>query len=134
MKKPEEIVTNLLENDAFSKWLGIEVVEVKKGYCKLKMTVRKEMLNGFDVAHGGITYSLADTCLAFASNSNGRRAMSVETSISHIKPTFEGNVLYAEAEELNVSNKIGLYSIVVKTKEHKVAFFKGTCYRNIKEW
>ena len=74
MNQSEKIVDKMYQNDAFSQWLGIEVVEVKDGYCKLNMTVRKEMLNGFQIAHGGIAYSLADSALAFASNSHGRKS------------------------------------------------------------
>ena len=75
----------MFDQDAFSQWLGIEIIEVKDGYCKLKMTVRKEMLNGFHITHGGISYSLADTALAFASNTHGKKCISVETSISEIR-------------------------------------------------
>ena len=92
--KPEEIaikvVDTMFENDWFSQWLGIERIEVIEGFCVLRMTVRKEMLNGFAIAHGGITYSLADSALAFASNSHGRKSVSVETSISHIVSLKEG--------------------------------------------
>ena len=77
------VVDQMYNNDSFSQWLGIERVQDGAGKSVLRMTVRKEMLNGFDIAHGGITYSLADSALAFASNGHGRMAVSVETSISH---------------------------------------------------
>ena len=125
----------MYDNDAFSQWLGIEVVEVKDGYCELKMTVRKEMLNGFQIAHGGIAYSLADSALAFASNSHGRKSLSVETSISHTVSVKEGNVLTATTEELSLSDKIGVYFITITNqKNEEVAYFKGTVYRTSKEW
>ena len=125
----------MYDNDAFSQWLGIEVVEVKDGYCELKMTVRKEMLNGFQIAHGGIAYSLADSALAFASNSHGRKSLSVETSISHTVSVKEGDVLTANTEELSLSNKIGVYHITITNQDNQeVAYFKGTVYRTTKEW
>ena len=125
----------MYDNDAFSHWLGIEVVEVKDGYCELKMTVRKEMLNGFQIAHGGIAYSLADSALAFASNSHGRKSLSVETSISHTVSVKEGDVLTANTEELSLSDKIGVYHITITNQDNqKVAYFKGTVYRTTKEW
>ena len=102
MSLQEKVVGKMYDNDAFSQWLGIEVVEVKDGYCELKMTVRKEMLNGFQIAHGGIAYSLADSALAFASNSHGRKSLSVETSISHTVSVKEGNVLTVTTEELSL--------------------------------
>ena len=101
-----KVVNQMFENDAFSKWLGIEIIQVSVGSCEIKLTVREEMTNGFDIAHGGITYSLADSALAFASNSHGRKSVSVETSISHTKPSLIGDVLTAKAVEKSISNKI----------------------------
>ena len=135
MSLQEKVVGKMYDNDAFSQWLGIEVVEVKDGYCKLKMTVRKEMLNGFQIAHGGIAYSLADSALAFASNSHGRKSLSVETSISHTVSIKEGDILTAITEELSLSDKIGVYLITItKQDNQEVAYFKGTVYRTSKKW
>lgn len=131
---PEKIISKLYENDAFTQWLGIEIIEVKKGSCVLQMSIRKEMLNGFAIAHGGITYSLADSALAFASNSHGRKSVSIETSISHTESLKEGDVITATAEEISLTNKIGIYQITIKNQDDKtVALFKGTVYRTSKE-
>lgn len=136
MPTPKEIVNTMMDKDYFSQWLGIEVLEVGQGTCKLQMRVRKEMLNGFGIAHGGITYSLADSALAFASNSHGQKAVSVETSISHTKSLVENDLLIAEAIEEHCSNKIAVYTIKVFKKEDNtaVALFKGTVYRTSKVW
>ena len=135
MNQSEKIVDTMYQNDAFSQWLGIEVIEVKDGYCVLKMTLRKEMLNGFQIAHGGIAYSLADSALAFASNSHGRKSLSVETSISHTVSVKEGDSLIAVSNEISLSPKIGIYLISIKNQnEQEVALFKGTVYRTSKEW
>jgi acyl-CoA thioesterase len=129
------IVNQMYNKDYFSQWLGIERIEEGPGKCILKMTVRKEMLNGFAIAHGGITYSFADSALAFASNSRGRKAVSVETSISHTKVVKEGDILTATATEESLSNKIGIYSVKVKDQNGiTVALFKGTVYLTSKEW
>ena len=63
MEKPSSssIVDKMYKNDLFSKWLGIDIVEQGIGKSKLVMTIRQEMLNGFGIAHGGITYSLAES-------------------------------------------------------------------------
>ena len=125
----------MFDGDAFSKWLGIEVVEVKEGFCELNLVVREEMTNGFKIAHGGITYSLADSALAFASNSHGRKSVSVETSISHTKQCLVGDVITAKAIEKSISNKIAIYEITITNqKEETVALFKGTVYRTSKDW
>ncbi|WP_417609674.1 hotdog fold thioesterase [Owenweeksia hongkongensis] len=129
------IVDKMYNGDAFSQWLGIERIGEKAGYSKLKMTVREEMTNGFKIAHGGITYSLADSALAFASNSHGRQAVSIETSISHTKAVHIGDILIAEAIELNLTNATGIYDIKVTNQNNEVvALFKGTVYRTKKEW
>ncbi len=130
-----QIVHKMFDNDAFSKWLGIELIEIGEGISVLRMKVRKEMLNGFDVLHGGITYSLADSSLAFASNSYGRKSMSIETSISHTLPCKEGDVLTTKTVERSLTNRIGVYDISVINQDNKVvALFKGTVYRSDKEW
>ncbi len=131
----KEIVEQMLEKDFFSKWLGIEVVKIGEGKCVLQMKIRPEMLNGFGIAHGGITYSLADSCLAFASNSYGNHAVSVETSIAHLHPVRKGDVLLAKAEEISKSSKIGHYVVeVIKSSGERVAFFKGIVYIKRENW
>jgi len=135
MNIPQAIVNKMFDQDAFSQWLGIEIVDVSDGYCQLKMTVRNDMLNGFKIAHGGIAYSLADSALAFASNSNGKKSLSVETSISHTISVKGGDKLTATTEELSISDKIGIYHITITNQENQeVAFFKGTVYCTSKNW
>ena len=60
------IVASMWERDAFTRWLGASIIEVRPGCCTLRMRVRSEMMNGFGVAHGGIVFSLADSAVAFA--------------------------------------------------------------------
>ena len=131
----QRVVGRMYDNDPFSIWLGIERMVVEPGRCVLRMTTRQEMLNGFAIAHGGITYSLADSCLAFASNSHGIQAVSVETSISHTKPVKNGDVLTARSEEMSVSRSIGIYHITVTNqRDETVALFRGTVFRTGKPW
>ena len=131
----KKVVDTMYENDAFSKWLGIKRVEDGAGISVLQMTVRKEMLNGFYILHGGISYSLADSALAFASNGHGRKTVSVETSISHTHACKEGDVLTTHTQEISLSNKIGVYQITITNQDDKtVALFKGTVYRTSKDW
>jgi acyl-CoA thioesterase len=136
LKTPDEITNTMMAKDYFSQWLGIKVLESGNGISKLSLTVRKEMLNGFGIAHGGITYCLADSALAFSSNSHGKKSVSVETSISHLISLAEGDEIVAEAKEEHCSNKIGTYTITVKRVADNavVALFKGTVYRTSKEW
>ncbi len=129
------IVDAMYNNDPYSKWMGIIRLEDGPGISKLQMTVRSEMLNGFSIAHGGITYALADSALAFASNAHGIHAVSIETSISHVKKVVEGDVLTTYVEERNLTAKTGLYYITVFNQNgEEVAHFKGTVFRTGKPW
>lgn len=129
------VVARMYDHDPFSIWMGIERVTVEPGHCVLRMTVREEMLNGFAIAHGGITYSLADSCLAFASNSHGIQSVSIETSISHTKPVQAGDVLTAVSEQKSLTRGTGVYYITVSNQRgEEVALFKGTVYRTGKPW
>lgn len=135
MELAKKVVDTMMDGDAFSQWLGIEVLDVAAGYCKLKMTIREEMTNGFNIAHGGIAYSLADSCLAFAANADGIQSMSIETAISHTKKVMSGDTLFAEAKEINKGGKTALYYITITNQENQeIAHFKGTVFRTGKEW
>lgn len=132
---PQQIVSKMMANDFFSQWLGIEILETGLGWCKLKATLRHEMLNGFAIAHGGISYSLSDSALAFSSNSYGKKAVSIETSISHVKQIKENDVLMVEAKEISRSNRIGLYEVIIHNQHNElVSTFKGTVYITEKDW
>ena len=135
MDLEKKVVDKMMNGDAFSQWLSIEVLEISNGFCKLKMKVRDEMTNGFNIAHGGIAYSLADSCLAFAANSDGIQSVSIETSISHTKEVKSGDILTTTSKEINKSNKTALYYITITNQDKlEVAHFKGTVYRTSKEW
>lgn len=132
---PAAVVEKMMASDWFSRWLGITVLETGLGHCKLSARVKKDMLNGFSIGHGGITYSLSDSALAFACNSYGKKAVSVETSISHIKPIKEGDVLVTLAKEVSRTNRIGIYEVSIHNQEGVlVSVFKGTVYITEKDW
>ena len=129
----EEVVNHMMENDFFSQWLGIEVLEIKEGYSRIKMTVRKEMVNGFGIVHGGIPFSLADSAFAFACNNRNNLSVALDTSINFIKPVHVGDVLTAEAIEIHNGKSTGLYHITITNQNnHAVAQFKGLCFRTNK--
>ena len=135
MKSAQEVVDTMYNGDAFSKWLGIKVEHCEAGACRLSLMVREEMTNGFKIAHGGISYSLADSALAFASNGHGTQALSIETAISHTKPVKVGEKMVATASEIRKSRSIGIYEVRVQNEAGDlVAHFKGTVFRKDLEW
>jgi len=133
--QPQQIVEKMMSRDTFSQWLGIEVLEVGAGNCVLRMKIREEMCNGFGIAHGGISFSFADSALAFACNSQGKHALSIETSISHTKSLNVGDVITATAVEKSKSNRIAIYEVIVTNASgDTVALFKGTVFRKDTLW
>ena len=132
--RAERLVGAMLERDAFSAWLGVEVLEVRGGACRLRMRVRDEMLNGFGVCHGGVTFSLADSALAFASNTHGRVTVSVDNAISYPAPVRAGDVLEAVAIEESAGRRMAYYRVQVRNQAGvAVALFRGTVYRTDRE-
>jgi acyl-CoA thioesterase len=132
--KGETIPYKMLSQDAFSQWMGIEILECEMGRCKVAMTIRKDMLNSMNKAHGGISYTLADTAFGFAANTHGKYAVSIETSVNHIEALNEGDYLIAESVIEKVNKKLGFNIIEVKRGDELVALFKGVVYRTQKEW
>jgi len=124
------VVDKMMRDDLFSQWLGIEVMEVKEGYSKIKMTIRKEMINGLGIVHGGIAFSLGDSCFAFACNNRNNLSVALDTAVNFTKPVHVGDELVAEAKEVHNGKSTGLYHIsITNQRDHVVAFFKGTCFR-----
>ena len=133
MPTATEVVAHMMKNDLFSQWLGIEILEVKEGYSKIKMTVRKEMINGFGIVHGGIAFALSDSAFAFACNNRNNLSVALDTAINFTKPVHVGDLLTAEAKELHNGKSTGLYHITITNqRDHVVALFKGTCFRTNK--
>jgi acyl-CoA thioesterase len=135
MLDPVDIFHRMFDNDPFSRWMGMKLVSIEAGGCTLQMQVRAEMLNGFGVAHGGITFSLADSAFAFACNSSGRHTVSIHCTIEHVAPVFEHDILIATATEENLGNNLSNYAVrITKQDGAAVAFFRGVAYRKQRAW
>jgi len=132
--KARQVYNKMMSRDYCSQWMGIEVLIIEEGHCKIKMTVKKEMLNGYGILHGGIAYAFADSAFAFASNSYGRIAVSINGAMSYSKSAKEGEVLFAEARALNVSYKTAEFDVDVSSAAGEVYYrFRGTVYRKSEE-
>ncbi|MBX0289048.1 hydroxyphenylacetyl-CoA thioesterase PaaI [Hymenobacter sp. HSC-4F20] len=132
--KAEAVKDQMLQHDAFSKLLGLEIDEVGPGYCRLHFMVRPDMLNGFAALHGGVTFSAADSAFAFACNSHGRQSVGLTVTIDYLEAGKLGDVITVEAREESLKHKVGVYQIRA-TNQHGVllALFKGTAYRTSNE-
>lgn len=132
--RARRLVGAMLARDAFSAWLGLELDEIRPGACTARMMVRAEMTNGFGVCHGGVTFALADSALAFASNTHGTVTVSIENSMTYPAAARVGDVLTAVAEEEASSARLGYYRVTVTKQDGTiVALFRGTVYRTQKE-
>ena len=112
-------------DDRASQGLGMELVEVGPGRAVLTMAVREDMVNGHDIGHGGLTFTLADSAFAFACNSYNRRTVAAGAEIRFRRPTRLGDVLTASATERSREGRDGVYEITVSTPSHVVAEFVG---------
>ena len=130
----ERVVANMMEHDEFSRWLGLEVLHVAPNASTVRMLVRPEMVNGFGVCHGGIAFSLADSALAFASNTNGRVTVSIENSIRYPAPIVPGDVLTATAVEESSGRRLAFFAVTVRKADGDVVgLFRGTVYRTSRD-
>jgi acyl-CoA thioesterase len=112
--------------DGASKALGMALEEVRPGYARLRMTVRREMLNGHGTCHGGLVFALADSAFAFACNSRDVATVASGCTIEFLAPAEEGDVLVAEAQERSLEGRNGVYDVDVRLAEGRlVATFRG---------
>ena len=127
---PLETAQYMLDQDEFSKWMGIKLIEVREKYCLVEMPVKKEMINGLKTVHGGVTFSLADSALAFSSNNTNEASVALNCMINFTKAVKLGDTLIAESVLISDTRKTGVYDISI-TNQHKVlvATFRGTVYK-----
>lgn len=127
---PKQVVDYMFDQDYFSQWLGIRTIEIKENYCLLEMTIRKEMLNGLKTVHGGVTFSFADSALAFSSNNSGDAAVALNCIINFTKAGKEGDVFRAESTLVNNTRKTAIYDInITNQNKELIAKFVGTVYK-----
>lgn len=127
---PKELAQYMLNQDAFSQWLGIQLIEVREKYCLIEMPIRKEMINGLKTVHGGVTFSLADSALAFSSNNTNEASVALNCIINFAKAVRLGDTLRAESILIADTRKTGIYDITVKNQNDElVASFRGTVYK-----
>ncbi|MEO8448587.1 MAG: hotdog fold thioesterase [Gemmatimonadota bacterium] len=129
----ERVVEVMVANDYFTRWLGAEILEIRPQYARLRMVVRREFLNGFAVCHGGVTFALADSAFAFACNTQGNLAVSIENGMTYPAAARERDVLIATAGQEAGSNRLLYYRVdVAKEDGTPVGLFHGTAYRTEK--
>jgi acyl-CoA thioesterase len=133
MSTPAGITAHLMAHDRFSQWLGLQIDASDAGYCKLHFQVTDQMLNGFELIHGGVLFAAADSAFAFACNSGGTLTLALDANISFTRPARSGELLTVEAKAIHEGGRTGVYEVrVINATQELVALFKGTAYRTSK--
>lgn len=127
---PKQVAEYMLNQDEFSKWMDIQLIEVKENYCLIEMPIKKEMINGLKTVHGGVTFAFADSALAFSSNNSGDAAVALNCIINFTKAGKEGDIFRAESVLVNSTRKTAIYDIKITNQNNElVAKFVGTVYK-----
>jgi acyl-CoA thioesterase len=120
----------MLERDRASQSLGIALEDARPGWARASLRITETMVNGHDIAHGGVTFTLADSAFAFACNSRNEPNVALQASISYVSAVKLGDLLVAEAQEQSSKGRTGVYDITVtRGGGELVALFRGVCYR-----
>jgi acyl-CoA thioesterase len=125
----QQVRDAMLDDDHATQWMGITIADIGPGTCTATMTVRKEMLNGHGIAHGGLITTLADSAFAFACNAYNEVTVASGFDVNLLASAKLGDELTAQAQELSKSGRTGVYDIVV-TNQHgeRIAAFRGRSY------
>ncbi len=126
---PRKIMELVMTRDFAAQSMGISINSVSEGTASLSMKVRRDMLNGLAICHGGFIFALADTAFAYACNSRNRKTVALQCTISFVKSAVEGDTLTARAEEVSLKGRTGLYDITISNQHNEtLAHFRGTSY------
>ncbi len=126
----ERVGVGMMAEDAASRGLGIRVEAMGPGYARLSMRVRPDMLNGFKICHGGFITLLADSAFAFACNSSNELTLAAGIVVDFVAPAMEGELLMAEAKEVVLTGRTGVYDVTVTNEKGQiVAVLRGRSHR-----
>jgi acyl-CoA thioesterase len=127
---PKQVAEYMFDQDYFSQWMNIKMIDIREHYCLIEMPIKKEMLNGLKTVHGGVIFAFADSALAFSSNNSGDAAVALNCIINFTKAGKESDVFRAESILVNNTRKTAIYDIkITNQNEELVAKFVGTVYK-----
>ena len=131
-ERAEKAAAIMWENDRASPWIGMRLDTIDEGRSKMSLVVQDHHVNGHDICHGGIIFTLADSAFAFACNSRNQNTVAQNNSITYISPGKLGDTLTADAKEVSLSGRSGIYDVTVTNQNNDViAEFRG-CSRAIR--
>ena len=125
-ERAEKSADAMWSSDQASHWLGMSIVSVDEGQAVLSLTVEKHHCNGLGICHGGITFSLADSCFAFACNSRNQATVAHNNMITYTAAARVGDTLTATAREVSLTGRSGIYDVRVENQNGQtVAEMRG---------
>ena len=125
-ERAERSAQIMWQEDKASQTMGMKLENVDEGKAELSLVVSETHVNGHQICHGGITFSLADSAFAFACNSRNQLTVAHHNIISYIAPAYLGDKLVAKATELALNGRNGIYDVKVTNQNNKViAEFRG---------
>ena len=125
----ERVSACMYANDRVTQGLGIRVIATSPGHATLTMTVRADMLNGYDICHGGVIATLSDSAFAFACNSYNEMTVASGFAIELLSPASLGDVLEARCSEVSKAGRTGVYDTEVRNqRDERIAMFRGRSY------
>ncbi|MEP6780916.1 MAG: hotdog fold thioesterase [Gemmatimonadaceae bacterium] len=128
------VVTKLIAADTLAQWMGVETLEIAPRGSTIRMTVRKDMLNGAGGGHGGIVYSLADSAFSYATSGCGNICVAIDCTVSYPAGVKPGDVITAVAVVESQSNRLQFCNVTVRNQNNDiVGHFRGTVYRTLKQ-
>ncbi|WP_280188112.1 hydroxyphenylacetyl-CoA thioesterase PaaI [Delftia sp. PS-11] len=122
----QQVRDGMLARDRAAQGLGLRIVDIAPGAARIEMAVRDDMLNGFDICHGGFITALADTAFAYACNARNEMTVASGLSVDFVAPGRPGDLLTAQAREVSRAGRTGVYDVEVSNQDGRViALFRG---------
>lgn len=129
-KLARAVADAMFPRDGAAHFLGVELDEIRPGYARTRLSVRREFTNGHGICHGGIIYTLADAAFAYSCNSHNHNTVASGCSIEYLAAAHVGDVLTAVAEERSLTGRTGIYDVEVTDQDSKrIALFRGKSHR-----
>jgi len=130
-KFAQDVASIMYARDIAAQKLGIKLEKIKEGYAELSMVVEGWMIQGHDICHGGFIFSLADTAMAYASNSRNKVNVAMSANIDFLRPAKLSDRLIAIAVEGNKTKNTGMYDVkVFADTKILLCHFRGRTFNN----
>lgn len=124
--RPDDVAAAMFDNDAASQALGMEIISVDTDQAVVQMVVRPDMVNGLNVCHGGLIFALADSAMAFLTNSSNQYAIAAHAEIDWVNPGRLGATLTATAVTRHARGRSAVTDAEVTDDQGAiVALFRG---------